>query len=98
RSVEMTAVWAGPRCAPPPPPPRDVPPADPENVAPPRVLHAGDLLMEHAAAKVRHPNALHVGAGDRREVDVEQCVLGKVLDAHDALDQALEAVAVAVEV
>ena len=59
------------------PRPADLPAADPVDLAAPRILHRRDGLRVHAAAETREPHALHLVAGQRRQVDVEQRVGGK---------------------
>ena len=80
-----------------PPRPRHPPSPDPEDLAAPRVFHGGDLFVEHAAAQVRHLHALDLISGNGREVDVEQGLLGEILDAHDPLHEPLESFAVTLQ-
>src|SRR5437867_164605 len=77
--------------------PRHPPAADPVNLAAPGVLHRRDLFVKDPAAEVRDLHALHLIPRNGRQVDVEQRFAGEILDADDALDQALESPAMTLE-
>src|ERR1051326_6239282 len=77
--------------------PRHPAAADPEDFAAPGIFHRRDLFVEDATAEVRDFHALHLIAGDRRQVDVEQGLAWKILDADDARDEPLEPGAMTLE-
>src|SRR5207245_9065321 len=75
--------------------PGDVPSADPVDLATPGVLHPRDLLVEDAAPQMGDPRPFYLIARDRREVDVQQRLGGKVVPLHDPLDETPQAIAMA---